>query len=136
MSLNRINIRKVSDCMKKYVSYENGITEHFTEDQLKKYFENCKSLADRKREGLTFESWLAEMIKRRIMISEETKIPKEYMHEYVCCIPKELETEIIFKVEDSVSLLALTDDEKDEAIDNAKCSKVCDLEDTIEIIYI
>lgn len=63
-------------------------------------------------------------------------ISKEYKHEYISCLPESIETEIMNAICKEISTLLLTDSEKQEAIENANCSKVCDLEDTIQIIYI
>lgn len=63
-------------------------------------------------------------------------IPKQYAHEYVCCIPESLENAIMQSVRKVVSTALLTDDEKEEAIENANNSKVCDLtHDTIKIRF-
>lgn len=64
------------------------------------------------------------------------KIKKELSHEYVCCLPKEIEAEVMKEIEETISTLLLTDEEKAEAIENANNSKVCDLTDTIEIEFI
>lgn len=64
------------------------------------------------------------------------KIPKTYRHEYVCCLPKELEIAIMKAVKVEITTLLLTDEEKADAIENANCSKVCDLTDTIKIEFI
>ena len=39
-------------------------------------------------------------------------------------------------VRENISDLLLNNEEKKEAIENANCSKVCDLEDTIQIKYV
>ena len=64
------------------------------------------------------------------------KISKKYQFEYVCCLPVELEKAIMTEVKKSISELWLSEEEKEEAIENANCSKVCDLEDTIAIEYV
>lgn len=62
-------------------------------------------------------------------------IPKIYRHEYVCCLPKELEIAIMEEVKAEIATLLITDKEKAEAIENANYSKACDLTDTIEIEF-
>ena len=64
------------------------------------------------------------------------KISKIYKHEYVTCLPKNIYTSIMKAVSKEVSTLLLTDNEKQEAIENAECSKVCDLTDTINIQFV
>lgn len=63
-------------------------------------------------------------------------MPKQYKYEYICCLPTELEAEVMEEVRKEVSALFLTDIEKQEAIENANCSKACDLTETIEIEFI
>lgn len=64
------------------------------------------------------------------------KIPKKYQHEYVSCLPQSLENQIMKEVKSNISELLLNKEEKQEAIENAHSSKVCDLEDTITIKYV
>lgn len=64
-------------------------------------------------------------------------IPKKYQFKYVCCLPECLEKQIMIRVKRNISKIHfLSKEEKQEAIENANCSKVYDLEDTIKIIYI
>ena len=53
------------------------------------------------------------------------KINKQYKHEYVSCLPEELENKIMNEVKKVVSTLLLTDEEKQEAIENANNERVC-----------
>lgn len=64
------------------------------------------------------------------------KIPKQYQFEYVSCLPQTLEKQIMIVVSTNISQLLLNKEEKQEAIENVKCSKMCDLEDTIQIEYV
>lgn len=64
------------------------------------------------------------------------KIPRKLQHEYVSCLPQSLEKQIMTEVRRNISELLLNKEEKQEAIENANCSKVCDLEDTIKIQYV
>ena len=64
------------------------------------------------------------------------KINKLYAHEYVCCLPKSVSSEIMNEVKKAVSALHLTDNEKIEACENAECEKLCNLTDTINIEFI
>lgn len=63
------------------------------------------------------------------------KINQSLSHEYVCCLPQEIESTIMQEVKKEISTLLLTDIEKQEAIENANNSKVCELTDTIEIEF-
>lgn len=64
------------------------------------------------------------------------KIPRKYQHEHICCLPQSLENQIMTEVRKNISKLLLNKEEKQEAIKNAHCSKVCDLENTIVIQYV
>ena len=64
------------------------------------------------------------------------KIPQKYSHEYVCCLPVELEQAIMEEVKKEIETLLLTDGEKQEAIENANNEKVCNLTDTIDIEFV
>ena len=64
------------------------------------------------------------------------KINKELSHEFVCYLPQELEAKIMKEVRKEIATLLLTEDEKQEAIQNANDSKLCDLTDTITIEFI
>ncbi len=59
-----------------------------------------------------------------------------YKFEYVCCLPIALKKKIMQRVSKNIKNLALSDQEKKEAIESANCSKVCDLEDTINFRYV
>lgn len=63
------------------------------------------------------------------------KIQRKFTHEYVCCLPKDIESELMKEVKEVISTLLLTEEEKENAIDNANNSKVCDLTDTVEIDF-
>ena len=64
------------------------------------------------------------------------KINKLYAHEYVCCLPSNITNQIMNEVKKAVSALHLTETEKQEAVENAECEKLCNLTDTIEIQFI
>lgn len=64
------------------------------------------------------------------------KIPKIYQHEYVSCLPQSLENKIMTEIKRNISQLFINKEEMQEAIENANCSKVCDLEDTIRIQFV
>lgn len=64
------------------------------------------------------------------------KILKKYQHEYISCLPQFLENQIMIEIKKNISQLLLNKEEKQEAIENANYSKVCDLEDTIHIEYV
>lgn len=64
------------------------------------------------------------------------KIPKQYRHEYVSCLPIDLEHAVMEEVKKAINTLLLTDEEKQEAIENANNEKVCNLTDTIEIQFV
>ena len=63
------------------------------------------------------------------------RVSKAYSHEYVCCLPPALEKRIMAAVKKEISSLLLSDEEKAEAVGDAVHSKVCDLTDTINIIW-
>lgn len=63
-------------------------------------------------------------------------ISKKYRFEYVACLPLHIETLLMKEVRQNISGLFLSSVEKKEAVENAACSKVCDLEDTIKIQYV
>ena len=65
----------------------------------------------------------------------EMKIPRKYQHEYIVCLPGALENQVREEVKGVIFKLLLNKEEKEEALINAMCSKVCDLEDTIRIEY-
>lgn len=67
---------------------------------------------------------------------DHMKVPKQYQFENVCCLPATMEKTIMSAVRKNISKLLLNKEEKQEAIENANCSKVCDLENTIKIQYI
>lgn len=54
--------------MKKFLYYENGLLEIWTEEDCHKYFENCPGLIEQKLEGTTFTTWMHEMIKMQIFV--------------------------------------------------------------------
>lgn len=64
------------------------------------------------------------------------RVPKQYKHEYVCCLPIELEQTIITQVKKEIATLNLTEEEKEEAIENANNEKVCNLTETINIKFV
>ena len=64
------------------------------------------------------------------------KIPQKYSHEYVCCLPIELEQAIMQEVKKEVAKLHLSDSEKEEAIENANNEKICNLTDTINFEWV
>lgn len=63
-------------------------------------------------------------------------IPKTYKFEPVCCIPADLEKQIMTKIKKEVASLLLTDTEKQEAIENANNEKIINLTNTIKIKFI
>lgn len=65
----------------------------------------------------------------------EMKIPRKYQHEYIVCLPESLEIQVMKEVKKVIAELLSNKEEKEEAVINAMCSKVCNLEDTIQIEY-
>ena len=63
------------------------------------------------------------------------KISRKYKHEYVCCLPIPLEAAIIKRVEKAIHSLLLSEEEREQALEDAKTSKVCDLTETIDICF-
>ena len=62
-------------------------------------------------------------------------IPKKFKYEYVCCLPKDLETAIMKRVEKAIHSLLLSEEERKQALEDANTSKVCDLTETIDICF-
>lgn len=62
-------------------------------------------------------------------------IPKKYKFKYVCCLPKDLEVAIMKRVKKAIYSLLLSEEEKQQALEDANTSKVCDLTETIEICF-
>lgn len=62
-------------------------------------------------------------------------IPKKFKYEYVCCLPKNLEAAIMKRVEKAIHSLLLSEEEKQQALEDANSSKVCDLTETIDICF-
>ena len=63
------------------------------------------------------------------------KVPEQYKHEYICCLPIKLESRIMEAVKNKIGMLPLTAEEKQEAIENASNEKLCNLTDTIQIVW-
>jgi hypothetical protein len=64
------------------------------------------------------------------------KLNRTLSHKYVSCLPQDIESAIMTEVRNEIATLLLSDEEKQEAIENANNSKVCDLTDTIKIEFI
>ena len=62
-------------------------------------------------------------------------VPKKYKHEYVCCLPIPLEQAIMERVEKAIHSLLLSEEEREQALEDANTSKVCDLTETIDICF-
>lgn len=63
------------------------------------------------------------------------RISKKYKFEYVCCLPKSIETAIMERVEKVIHSLLLSEEERAQALEDANASKVCDLTETIGICF-
>lgn len=66
---------------------------------------------------------------------KEIILSKRYSHEYVCRLPLELEKKVMDAVKEASSSLILSDQERQEAVDNANNSRVCDLTDMIRLVF-
>lgn len=65
------------------------------------------------------------------------KLEKKYLHGYYLCqLPQEKQDEIMTEIRRVVDILLLDENEKQEAIENAKCEKICNLTDTVEFEWI
>lgn len=65
------------------------------------------------------------------------KLEEKYLHGYYLCqLPQDKQDEIMEEVRRVVDTLLLTEEEKQEAIENAECEKVCNLTDTVDFEYI
>lgn len=63
------------------------------------------------------------------------KVPEQYKHKYICCLPIKLELRVMKEVKSKIEMLSLTAKEKQEAIENACNEKLCNLTDTIQIVW-
>lgn len=65
------------------------------------------------------------------------KLEEKYLHGYYLCqLPQEKQDEIMKEVRMVVDTLLLTEEEKQEAIENAECEKVCNLTETVEFEWV
>lgn len=65
------------------------------------------------------------------------KLEEKYLHGYYLCqLPQEKQDEIMEEVRRVVDTLLLTEEEKQEAIVNAECEKVCNLTDTVDFEWV
>lgn len=64
------------------------------------------------------------------------KIPMEYHELYTCQLPTALYNEVMKEVEKEVSALMLTDQEKEDAIEQAENEKIKNLTDLIKIEFV
>lgn len=67
----------------------------------------------------------------------QIKLEKKYLHGYYLCqLPQDKQDEIMAEVKRVVDTLLLDEDEKQEAIENAECEKICNLTDTIDFEWV
>lgn len=64
------------------------------------------------------------------------KIPMAYHELYTCQLPTALYNEVMKEVEKEVSTLMLTDQEKEDAIEQAEYEKIKNLTDLIKIEFV
>ena len=65
------------------------------------------------------------------------KLEEKYLHGYYLCqLPQEKQDEIMKAIKIEVDKMLLNDEEKQEAIENAECEKVCNLTDTIDFEWV
>lgn len=64
------------------------------------------------------------------------KILTKYRVKYISCLPQSLQYQIMAEVKRNISQLLLNKEEKQEAIEDAHNSKICNLEELIHIEYI
>lgn len=63
-------------------------------------------------------------------------VPKQYKYEYIDSIPLRLTLRLIEEIKTKIGMLNLTEKEKQEAIKNACDEKLCNLTDTINILWV
>lgn len=61
-------------------------------------------------------------------------LPKSYQQEYVLCLPEPIQQQILSEVTKAIQTLT-KEQQTPDAFKQAKHSKVCDLENTIQIEY-
>ncbi len=67
----------------------------------------------------------------------QIKLEKKYLHGYYLCqLPQDKQDEIMTEVRKVVDTLLLDEDEKQEAIKNAECEKICNLTDTVDFEWV
>ena len=67
----------------------------------------------------------------------QIKLEEKYLHGYYLCqLPQDKQDEIMAEVKRVVDTLLLDEDEKQEAIENAECEKICNLTDTIDFEWV
>lgn len=111
--------------MKIYITYEEPFKNRcFTEKQMHEVY---RDLAD-KTEYPTFDIWFSDMLKsgvfERVIITA---------HTYVCQLPDMIQSQILQECKETFESLAFPVDIETE-LDNVKGCKMCDLEDTINVL--
>lgn len=111
--------------MKYYITYEAPLENRcFTEKQMHEVY---RDLAN-KTEYPTFDIWFSDMLKsgvfKRVTITA---------HTYVCQLPDMIQSQIFQECKETFESLAFPVDIK-EQLENVKGCKMCDLEDTINVL--
>lgn len=108
-----------------YVTYEEPLNGRcFTEKQMKEVYRDLAS----KTEYPSFDIWFTDMIKSGVF--ERVTITA---HTYVCELPEAIQNKILQECEATFKSLAYPVDIETE-LDNVKGCKMCDLEDTINVL--
>lgn len=108
-----------------YVTYEEPLNGRcFTEKQMKEVYRDLAS----KTEYPSFDIWFTDMIKSEVF--ERVTITA---HTYVCELPEAIQNKILQECEATFKSLAYPVDIETE-LDNVKGCKMCDLEDTINVL--
>ena len=67
----------------------------------------------------------------------QIKLEKKYLHGYYLCqLSQDKQDEIMAEVRRVVDTLLLDENEKQEAIENAECEKICNLTDTVDFKWV
>ena len=111
--------------IKFYVTYEEPLNGRcFTEKQMKEVYRDLAS----KTEYPAFDIWFTDMIKSGVF--ERVNITT---HTYVCELPEAIQNKILQECKETFKSLAYPVDIEAE-LDNVKGCKMCDLEDTINVL--
>lgn len=112
--------------MKYYITYEEPLKGRcFTESQIKEVY---RALADENEYYPSYDIWFSDMLKSGVF--ERVTITA---HTYVCQLPETIQSHILQECKETFESLAFPVDIETE-LENVKGCKMCDLEDTIDVL--